>query len=204
MDIGAKLKQLRQQRGLTQEELADRCELTKGFISQVERNLASPSIATLMDMLECLGVPLPVFFNDKDSERIVFTPQDMFVKEDAETLRGTVTWLVPDAQKNEMEPILVELGPGGQTDRIRPRVRRTCETPRIPIPPPILTGSAVFCGPKRGVRRSGEKGKSVCPAITVIGGAPCCCMPTPRSTGRSPSAAGALTAITCCPCSCSP
>ncbi|MBR4458257.1 MAG: cupin domain-containing protein [Clostridia bacterium] len=120
MDIGAKLKQLRQQRGLTQEELADRCELTKGFISQVERNLASPSIATLMDMLECLGVPLPVFFNDKDSERIVFTPQDMFVKEDAETLRGTVTWLVPDAQKNEMEPILVELGPGGQTDRIRP------------------------------------------------------------------------------------
>ena len=115
MDIGAKLKQLRQQRGLTQEELADRCELTKGFISQVERNLASPSIATLMDMLECLGVPLPIFFNDKDGERVVFTPQDMFVKEDAETLRGKVTWLVPDAQKNDMEPILLELGEGGES-----------------------------------------------------------------------------------------
>ena len=47
MDIGEKLRQLRLQRGLTQEELADRCELSKGFISQVERNLASPSIATL-------------------------------------------------------------------------------------------------------------------------------------------------------------
>ena len=46
MDIGEKLRQLRLQRGLTQEELADRCELSKGFISQVERNLASPSIAT--------------------------------------------------------------------------------------------------------------------------------------------------------------
>ena len=39
MDIGEKLRQLRLQRGLTQEELADRCELSKGFISQVERNL---------------------------------------------------------------------------------------------------------------------------------------------------------------------
>ena len=42
MDIGEKLRQLRLQRGLTQEEMADRCELSKGFISQVERNLASP------------------------------------------------------------------------------------------------------------------------------------------------------------------
>ena len=46
MDIGKSLHSLRLQRGLTQEELADRCELSKGFISQVERNLASPSIAT--------------------------------------------------------------------------------------------------------------------------------------------------------------
>ena len=40
MDIGEKLRQLRLQRGLTQEDMADRCELSKGFISQVERNLA--------------------------------------------------------------------------------------------------------------------------------------------------------------------
>ncbi|HAX40854.1 MAG TPA: Cro/Cl family transcriptional regulator, partial [Clostridiales bacterium] len=51
MEIGVKIKQLRQQRGLTQEELAARTELTKGFISQLERDLTSPSIATLMDIL---------------------------------------------------------------------------------------------------------------------------------------------------------
>ncbi len=39
MDIGEKLRLMRLQKGLTQEELADRCELSKGFISQVERNL---------------------------------------------------------------------------------------------------------------------------------------------------------------------
>ena len=39
----------------------------------------------------------------------------MFVKEDAEGLRGYIKWLVPGAQKNRMEPILVEMQPGGAT-----------------------------------------------------------------------------------------
>ena len=120
MDIGDKLRQLRQTRGLTQEELADRCELSKGFISQVERDLASPSIATLTDMLECLGSSLPAFFNEKAAEKTVFAPQDMFVKEDEETLHGSITWLVPSAQKNDMEPILVDLGPEGETTPLSP------------------------------------------------------------------------------------
>ncbi len=112
MEIGEKLRQLRQMRGLTQEEMADRCELTKGFISQVERDLASPSIATLTDMLECLGVSLSDFFSDKGNEKNVFGPHDMFVKEDEERLKGSITWLVPNAQKNDMEPILITLHPG--------------------------------------------------------------------------------------------
>ena len=55
MDIGSKIRELRILNGMTQEDLADRAELSKGFISQVERNLTSPSIATLMDILQCLG-----------------------------------------------------------------------------------------------------------------------------------------------------
>ncbi len=120
MEIGAKLKGLRQLRGLTQEELADRCELSKGFISQVERDQASPSIATLTDLLECLGITLKEFFSDDGKEKTVYTRSDMFVKEDAESLHGRITWLVPTAQKNSMEPILVELGAGGETEEIKP------------------------------------------------------------------------------------
>ena len=118
--IGEKLKQLRLQRQLTQEEVADRCELSKGFISQVERDLASPSIATLTDMLECLGSNLKEFFSETGDEKYVFSRNDMFVKEDGETLRGSITWLVPSAQKNDMEPILVELGEGGRTQELPP------------------------------------------------------------------------------------
>ena len=120
MDIGEKLRLLRLQRNLTQEEVADRCELSKGFISQVERNLASPSIATLTDMLECLGCSLKEFFSETGDEKTVFEKNDMFVKEDEETLRGSITWLVPSAQKNAMEPILVELGEGGKTQEMPP------------------------------------------------------------------------------------
>ena len=47
MEIGSKIKRMRVRLGLTQEELAARTELTKGFISQLERDITSPSIATL-------------------------------------------------------------------------------------------------------------------------------------------------------------
>ena len=62
MDIGGKIRQLRIKNQLTLEELANRSELTKGFLSQVERNLTSPSIATLEDILEALGTTLGAFF----------------------------------------------------------------------------------------------------------------------------------------------
>ena len=61
MEIGKKIKDLRIAKGLTQEELADRSELSKGFISQLERDLTSPSIATLTDILQVLGSSLNEF-----------------------------------------------------------------------------------------------------------------------------------------------
>ena len=82
MKIGGKLRELRIQLNLTQEELANRCELSKGFISQVERDLASPSISTLTDMLECLGSSLQAFFAEERKEKVVFAPQDMFRRAD--------------------------------------------------------------------------------------------------------------------------
>lgn len=115
MDIGGTLRRLRLAKNLTQEDLADRCELSKGFISQVENNLTSPSIATLTDMIECLGTTLKQFFSEKLEEKVVYSKEDMFEKEDADLLRGSIVWLVPSAQKNQMEPILVTLGPGGRT-----------------------------------------------------------------------------------------
>lgn len=114
MQIGPKLKELRIAKDLTQEELADRAELSKGFISQLERDLTSPSIATLVDILQCLGTTINEFFSEEPEEQVVFHPDDYFEKEDAE-LKNKIEWIIPNAQKNMMEPIRLTLEPGGKT-----------------------------------------------------------------------------------------
>jgi len=108
MDIGKKLRELRLQNDLTLEDLASRCELTKGFLSQVERNLTSPSISTLTDILEALGTNLSDFFREEKEGPVVFSAQDFFedVRDDY-----TIQWVIPNAQKNKMEPILLTLHP---------------------------------------------------------------------------------------------
>ena len=113
IDIGGRIKLLRLYYGLTQQELADRCELSKGFISQLESNQTSPSLATLSDIFDALGTSFEEFFAQTgDGAPVVYKSEDMCEKED-ET--GKRTWLVSTAQRNEMEPILYELLPGQET-----------------------------------------------------------------------------------------
>ena len=76
MDIGAKIKRIRLSNQLTLEELANRSELTKGFLSQLERDLTSPSVATLENILEALGTNLKDFFSEDEDEQIVFSKDD--------------------------------------------------------------------------------------------------------------------------------
>ena len=109
MDIGHRMKELRIQYGLTQQELADRAELTKGFISQLERNQNSPSIGTLLDIIQCLGTTPAEFFTDEEPEQIVFKAEDYFEKIDEEK-NSRIEWIVPNAQKNAMEPVWKTLG----------------------------------------------------------------------------------------------
>ena len=106
MDIGKKLKELRLQNDLTLSDLASRSELTKGFLSQVERNQAAPSIATLEDILEALGSNLSEFFHEEEEKQIVFSAQDFFEDKQDDY---TIEWIIPNAQRNEMEPILLTL-----------------------------------------------------------------------------------------------
>ena len=117
LDIGKRIKALRTKSGLTLEELASRCELTKGFLSQLENNLTSPSISTLEDITEVLGVSLETFFKEEKEEQIRFNSDDYFVDEKD---KSTITWLVPNAQKNEMEPIHLTLQYKGESSEIEP------------------------------------------------------------------------------------
>lgn len=119
MDIGKRMKELRVFYGLTQQELADRAELTKGFISQLERNQNTPSVSTLLDIIQCLGTTPAEFFAESEPEQIVFKEEDYFEKINEEQ-NTKIEWIIPNAQKNSMEPIRLTLHPGGVSEELLP------------------------------------------------------------------------------------
>jgi len=114
MDIGSKLRDLRLENGLTQEELAYRLELSKGYISQLEHNLASPSMNTLFSILDVLGTDIAEFFSNRVEEKIVFKKSDYVLHENGE-LKHNISSILPNAIKYEMEPIVIELLPNGKS-----------------------------------------------------------------------------------------
>lgn len=70
MQIGNKLRNLRRQKNLTQEELAERTDLSKGYISQIESQHASPSMETFLNILEVLGTSLVIFYRSQRKSAI--------------------------------------------------------------------------------------------------------------------------------------
>ncbi|WLH86879.1 helix-turn-helix domain-containing protein [Pseudomonas sp. FP2338] len=60
--LGTRIRGLRKARGLTLTELAQLSELTAGYLSQLERNLAYPSIPALFNIARSLGVTIQWFF----------------------------------------------------------------------------------------------------------------------------------------------
>ena len=109
---------MRQAKGLTQEELASRADLTKGFISQVERNLTSLSVESLLAILDALDEKPSAFFNETFVEKIVFKVKDRveLEKEDVESFQI----LVPAAQNRLMDPAFVALNPGEKMEEEGP------------------------------------------------------------------------------------
>lgn len=81
IDIGARIRHLRQINGLAQADLAERAGLTKGAISQIERNLTSPSVANLLQILEALSETPSSFFADDDEEKVLFRKSDALPSE---------------------------------------------------------------------------------------------------------------------------
>ena len=116
--IGERIKMLRQAKSLTQEELATRAGLTKGFISQIERNLTSLSVESLIGILDALDEKPSSFFNAARDEKIVFKIKDRVDLEREDVKKFQI--LVPAAQNRMMDPALLELNVGERTPEEEP------------------------------------------------------------------------------------
>lgn len=114
--IGRRLYELRQRRGISQRELARRAGLTHGTISFIERDKISPSIGTMRQVLDVLGLTLSEFF----SPDVEPTPRYFFERHDLiEVGSGGVSLLQVGRSLvgRPLQVLLETYMPGSETSR---------------------------------------------------------------------------------------
>ncbi len=67
VSVGKRIKQLRIEKGLSQEEFAFNCGLDRTYITSVERGRRNISLATLEKIVKALDISYSDFFNFKES-----------------------------------------------------------------------------------------------------------------------------------------
>ncbi len=108
--IGQRIKELRLERQLTLEEVAERGGCSAGFLSQLERNRAAPSISMLYSIARALDVPITHFFPEVISHTKLVRAQER------ETFRfegSPITYSLLSTQFSDrvMESLLVTIEP---------------------------------------------------------------------------------------------
>ena len=113
--IGEKIKFIRTEKGITGKELAEKAEVTPGYISQIERNLISPSLSVLMRIAEVLEIPLVSLFTEEEEEQVTVIRKDKRTKIQFADINMEYQFATPYSRnKNictQMEMICLRLGP---------------------------------------------------------------------------------------------
>jgi transcriptional regulator with XRE-family HTH domain len=110
MELGHRLRARRQELHLSLRELAERVGLTASFLSQIERNLASPSIESLRRISDALEVPVFHFLVEPDTKSPVVR-HDRRVQLKLPGSNLAYQLLNPDLNR-KMEVFLAEREPG--------------------------------------------------------------------------------------------
>ena len=119
MDIGYKLRNLRRIKNLTQEELAERTDLSKGYISQIESNHASPSMETFLNLIEVLGTSASDFFKEPSDEKVLYKKKEQTIYDEYD--KGYIlNWLVANSNEFDMEPLILTLRPNASYKNFKP------------------------------------------------------------------------------------
>ncbi|RBW70191.1 helix-turn-helix domain-containing protein [Bacillus taeanensis] len=106
MNIGTKIRAIRNRKKFTIAQMCEATGLSKGFISNVENNNTSPSINTLQTIAEFLGVPLPYLLLEKKQHMRV-------VRKNARTTSSHNNLKVEHlTSKGGLRMMIVEMPPG--------------------------------------------------------------------------------------------
>ncbi|MBE9558549.1 MAG: cupin domain-containing protein [Proteobacteria bacterium] len=117
LDIGEKIRLLRKSRQVTLKDLAERTGLSIGYLSQVERNLSSPSVNVLREIATALGVNISWFFEAPEQSQ---TGEERFIvrKNNRRQLRfrsGITDSLLTPNLNGQIELLLSRFEPGASS-----------------------------------------------------------------------------------------
>jgi transcriptional regulator with XRE-family HTH domain len=114
MDIGSTIRAIRKRKNITIAQICEETGLSQGFMSQVETNKTSPSIATLESIAKTLKVPLAYLLLQKeDRMQIVRKEERRITKSGIEKLK--VEHL---SSTKSVKMMLVEFPPGASTGEV--------------------------------------------------------------------------------------
>jgi len=108
--LGKKIRHLRRERGMSLKDVAARTGLTSSFLSQVERDLADPSITSLRKIAEALEIPIFYFLLNHEEQSPVVRKDRRKVLRFPES-HLTYELLSPDLNR-KMEVMMARLEPG--------------------------------------------------------------------------------------------
>ena len=114
IDVGQRLRVLRDERGISMRALARRSGLSANALSMIERGLTSPSVSTLNKLATALEVPITAFFRQEPARaQIVFRKASE--RSRVSFLRGLIEGLGGESFTGRVEAFLLTLETGGSS-----------------------------------------------------------------------------------------
>lgn len=113
--IGEKIRSIRKSKNLTIVQLSEQINVTSGYISQIERDLISPSLAVLKRLAEALEVPLSALFLEENSQNVITIQQNERTKVKFGNINAELEFITPvlnnNDKSNSIEAFLFKLKP---------------------------------------------------------------------------------------------
>jgi transcriptional regulator with XRE-family HTH domain len=123
MHIGEKVKNLRQEKGMSLAELAEKSGFSSALLSQIENHMISPPLGTLIRLAGAMGVAIGYFFEDTAEAPFVIVRAaerkhvSRVASKEGVKFGYSYESLAQDKKNRYMEPFLVTLEPATKKDR---------------------------------------------------------------------------------------
>jgi transcriptional regulator with XRE-family HTH domain len=117
LTIGEKIRDLREKRGFSLQDMANRTGYSSAILSQIENHMVSPPLGSLIKLAKALEVKVGIFFGDEPRESYAIVRKDerrsisRFASKEGVSYGSSYESLGFDKKDRHMEPFLVTLEP---------------------------------------------------------------------------------------------